>query len=50
MGLSYGFRPGRDPHRALDALYVGLTERPIHWVVDLDVEKFVPVHGVEKSQ
>jgi len=40
LGFSYGFRPGRDPHRALDALYVGLTERPIHWVLDLDVEKF----------
>ena len=40
LGFSYGFRPGRDPHRALDALSVGLTERPIHWVLDLDVEKF----------
>lgn len=40
LGFSYGFRPGRDLHRALDALFVGLTERPIHWVLDLDVEKF----------
>ncbi len=37
VGFSYGFRPGRDQHQALDALYVGLTERPINWVVDLDI-------------
>ncbi len=29
LGFSYGFRPGRDQHQALDALYVGLTERPV---------------------
>jgi RNA-directed DNA polymerase len=40
VGFSYGFRPGRDPHQALDALYVGLTERPIHWVVDLDIQRY----------
>lgn len=40
LGFSYGFRPGRDPHRALDALWVGLTERPIGWVLDVDVEAF----------
>ncbi len=40
LGFSYGFRPGRDPHRALDALWVGLTERPIGWVLDVDVEGF----------
>jgi len=40
LGFSYGFRPGRDPHRALDALWVGLTERPIGWVLDVDLEAF----------
>jgi RNA-directed DNA polymerase len=41
VGFSYGFRPGRDPHQALDALYVGLTERPIHWMVDLDIQSYI---------
>jgi RNA-directed DNA polymerase len=40
LGFSYGFRPGRDPHRALDALWVGLTERPIHWVLDMDIQSY----------
>ena len=40
VGFSYGFRPGRDQHQALDALWVGLTERPINWVVDLDIQSF----------
>jgi group II intron reverse transcriptase/maturase len=39
-GFSYGFRPGRDQHQALDALYVGLTQRPIGWVVDLDIRGY----------
>ncbi len=40
VGFSYGFRPGRDQHQALDALYVGLTERPVEWVVDLDIQGY----------
>ena len=40
MGFSYGFRPGRDPHGALDALWVGLTERPINWVLDMDIRGY----------
>lgn len=40
MGFSYGFRPGRHPHRALDALYVGLVARKINWVYDADVQGF----------
>jgi group II intron reverse transcriptase/maturase len=39
-GISYGFRPGRSQHNALDALYVGLTDRRINWVLDADIEKF----------
>jgi group II intron reverse transcriptase/maturase len=40
LGFSYGFRPGRGQHRALDALYVGITERKVNWVLDLDIRDF----------
>ena len=40
LGFSYGFRPGRGAHDALDALAVGLTRRKINWVVDCDIRKF----------
>ena len=40
LGFSYGFRPGRGAHDALDALAVGLTRRKINWVVDCDLRKF----------
>ena len=40
LGFSYGFRPGRGAHDALDALAVGLTRRKIIWVVDCDIRKF----------
>jgi RNA-directed DNA polymerase len=36
-GFSYGFRPGRHQHKALDALYVGLQTRKVSWVLDADV-------------
>ena len=39
-GFSYGFRPGRSAHDALDALSVGLTRRPIQWVLDADIQSF----------
>src|SRR5206468_363625 len=34
LGFSYGFRPGRNPHNALDALYAGLLTRKVNWVLD----------------
>ena len=37
LGFSYGFRPGRSQHAALDALATGILRQPIHWVLDLDV-------------
>lgn len=37
VGFSYGFRPGRHPHKALDALWVGLTQRKVSWVLDADI-------------
>lgn len=40
MGFSYGFRPERSQHQALDALYVALNRRKINWVLDLDITKF----------
>jgi RNA-directed DNA polymerase len=40
LGFSYGFRPGRSTHHALDALYVGITERKINWVLDADIRSF----------
>lgn len=40
LGFSYGFRPGRSPHRALDALYLGLTRRRVNWVLDLDIRSY----------
>ena len=39
-GFSYGFRPGRKPHDALDALTVGLTSRRVNWVLDADLRDF----------
>jgi group II intron reverse transcriptase/maturase len=40
LGFSYGFRPGRSPHHALDALYVGLHTKKVNWVLDLDIRGF----------
>jgi group II intron reverse transcriptase/maturase len=40
LGFSYGFRPGRSQHNALDALYVGLLTRRVNWVLDVDIRGF----------
>ncbi len=40
LGFSYGFRPGRRPHDALDALTVGIERKKVNWVLDADVEEF----------
>src|SRR2546425_9080655 len=40
LGFSYGYRPGRSQHDALDALYVGITRKKVNWVLDLDVRGF----------
>ena len=40
LGFSYGFRPGRSQHDALDALYTGLLTRKVNWVLDLDIRGF----------
>jgi RNA-directed DNA polymerase len=40
LGFSYGFRPGRSQHNALDALYVGIQSRKVNWVLDADIRGF----------
>jgi RNA-directed DNA polymerase len=39
-GYSYGFRPGRNPHQALDALAVGIQRKRVNWVLDADIRGF----------
>ncbi|HZD14762.1 MAG TPA: reverse transcriptase domain-containing protein [Pseudonocardiaceae bacterium] len=39
-GFSYGFRPGRSPHHALDALAVGIERKKVNWVLDADIRDF----------
>src|SRR5206468_3254774 len=41
LGFSYGFRPGRSPHHALDALSVGLMTKKVNWVLDADLRGFL---------
>lgn len=40
LGFSYGFRPGRSPHQALDALSAGILTRKVNWVLDADIKSF----------
>jgi group II intron reverse transcriptase/maturase len=40
LGFSYGFRPGRSQHNALDAVYTGLLTRKVNWVLDVDIRAF----------
>ena len=40
LGFSYGFRPGRSQHDALDALAVGITYTKVSWIVDADIRSF----------
>jgi group II intron reverse transcriptase/maturase len=40
LGFSYGFRPGRSQHNALDALAVGIQTKKVNWVLDADVRGF----------
>jgi RNA-directed DNA polymerase len=40
LGFSYGFRPGRSPHQALDALAAAIGTRKVNWVLDADIRKF----------
>ncbi len=40
LGFSYGFRPGRSQHDALDALWVGIRQQRVSWVLDADIRGF----------
>lgn len=40
LGFSYGFRPGRSQHNALDALSVAITSKKVNWILDADIEGF----------
>ncbi len=40
LGFSYGFRPGRSQHDALDALCVGIDRKKVSWILDVDIRSF----------
>jgi RNA-directed DNA polymerase len=40
LGFSYGFRPGRSPHQALDALAYGISKKWVNWILDADLQSF----------
>ena len=40
LGFSYGFRPGRSPHQALDALAFGIQRKRVNWVLDADFREY----------
>jgi group II intron reverse transcriptase/maturase len=40
LGFSYGFRPGRGQHDALDALHAGIYRKQVNWVLDADIQGF----------
>ena len=41
LGFSYGFRPGRGQHNALDALCVGITSKKVNYILDADIRSFL---------
>ena len=47
-GFSYGFRPGRSQHMALDALYVAIKRKRVNWILDLDLRSFFDLISHEK--
>ncbi len=40
LGFSYGFRPGRNQHQALDAVYMAISTKKVSWVLDADLKGF----------
>jgi len=47
LGFSYGFRPGRSPHHALEALAAGILKKRVGWVLDADIRDFFT--GLDQS-
>jgi retron-type reverse transcriptase len=41
LGFTYGFRPGKSAHNALDAVAVGASARKVNWILDADIAKFL---------
>ena len=41
LGFSYGFRPGRSQHDALDALIVGISSKKVNFILDADIRSFL---------
>ena len=50
LGFSYGFRPGRGQHDALDALHAGILRKQVNWVLDADIAKWLKVGTVEDGR
>ena len=50
LDFSYGFRPGRSQHDALDALYVGITRTKVNYVLDLDIRSFFDKVGHDQLE
>ena len=47
LGFSYGSRPGRSPHDALDALSVGIVRSKVHWGLNVDICGYFDAMGHE---
>jgi group II intron reverse transcriptase/maturase len=47
-GFSYGFRPGRGAHDAMDALVVGIESKQVNWILDADIQSFFDEISQEK--
>jgi hypothetical protein len=50
LGFSYGFRPGRSPHQALDALSYALLKKKVNYVLDADIQGFFEVEKLAEAQ
>jgi RNA-directed DNA polymerase len=48
LGFSYGFRPGRNQHDALDALWVGINTKRVNWILDADLRSYFDTISHEK--
>ncbi len=48
VGFSYGFRPGRSQHDALDALVVGIGNTKVNWILDADIRSFFDMVSQER--
>ena len=48
LGFSYGFRPGRSAHDALDSLSAGIMMKKVNWILDADIKGFFDNIGHEK--